>query len=76
MRKVQQGPGEDIRVLILEPGRPADPSRKQEVDPVRCKLVSTVLPSLGDSSPGDTIPYEALSYFWGLGPDNVSTWPA
>ncbi len=80
MRKVQQerytyvplGPGEDIRVLILEPGRPADPSRKQEADPVRCKLVPTILPSLGDSSPGDTIPYESLSYFWGLDLDNVS----
>ncbi len=80
MRKVQQerytyvplGPGEDIRVLILEPGRPADPSRGQEADPIRCKLVPTSLPSLGDSSPRDTIPYEALSYFWGLDPDNVS----
>jgi len=36
---------EDIRVLIVEPGRPADSRTGREADPVRCKLVPSALPS-------------------------------
>jgi hypothetical protein len=63
-------PDEDIRVLIVEPGRPADSRTGREADPVRCKLVPSALPSTqvtqGGLHPRQVIRYEALSYYWGL----------
>ncbi|CZR68976.1 uncharacterized protein PAC_18877 [Phialocephala subalpina] len=61
-------PGEDIRVLILEPGQPGDPATGKDPDPVRCRLVPSALPSTKILAQGGppVIPYEALSYYWGL----------
>jgi hypothetical protein len=60
---------EDIRVLIVEPGRPADATIDREADPIRCKLVPSALPSTqatqGIAHPRQVIKYEALSYYWG-----------
>ncbi|OTB01273.1 hypothetical protein M426DRAFT_25724 [Hypoxylon sp. CI-4A] len=50
--------GQDIRVLIIEPGK-----RK---DPIRCKLVPSSITSIEDSKTED-YPFTALSYFWGEG---------
>lgn len=64
------GHDEDIRVLIVEPGRPADSRTLREADPVRCKLVPSALPSTQATQvgvhPRQVIRYEALSYYWGL----------
>lgn len=50
--------GEDIRVLIVEPG--------QDRDALRCKLVPSALPSTPTAVLGrKVIKYEALSYYWG-----------
>lgn len=60
-------PGEDIRVLILEPGQPGDPATGTDPDPVRCRLVPSALPSTkAVAQVPAVIPYEALSYYWGL----------
>jgi hypothetical protein len=74
IKKVQENyfyaplaPDEDIRVLILEPGRPADPKTGRNADPIRCRLVPSALPSTqGGAHSRQVIPYEALSYYWGL----------
>ena len=66
-------PGEDIRVLIVEPGRGSDPTTGKEADPVRCKLVPSALPSSRgiQHNPTQIIPYEALSYYWGMEPASI-----
>lgn len=51
------GPGEDIRVLIVEKGRRGDI--------VRCRLVTSPLPPPPDKC------YEALSYYWGEGEPTI-----
>jgi hypothetical protein len=50
--------GQDIRVLVIEPGKGEDP--------IKCRLVPS---ALGSSTPSGTeaYPYTALSYYWGEG---------
>ncbi|KAI1441573.1 heterokaryon incompatibility protein-domain-containing protein [Annulohypoxylon stygium] len=50
--------GEDIRVLIIEPGN--------WDDPIRCKLVPSAITS-SETKSATHIPFTALSYFWGEG---------
>jgi hypothetical protein len=68
-RYTRLAPDEDIRVLIVEPGRRADATTDREADPIRCRLVTSALPSTqstqGIAHPRQVIKYEALSYYWG-----------
>ncbi|KAK9773324.1 putative Heterokaryon incompatibility domain-containing protein [Seiridium cardinale] len=51
--------GEDIRVLIIEPGA--------EDDPISCRLVPSALGDARTTSRTGSYPFTALSYFWGEG---------
>ncbi|CAG8971448.1 hypothetical protein HYALB_00002031 [Hymenoscyphus albidus] len=68
---LKEGTGEDIRVLVIEPGK--------KDDPIKCRLVSSALPNT-PMTPQTTAsyPYTALSYFWGEGkpihPITISTY--
>ncbi|CAG8949673.1 hypothetical protein HYFRA_00003991 [Hymenoscyphus fraxineus] len=55
---LKQFDGEDIRVLIIEPGKGDDP--------IACRLVPSALPTTKSGST-KAYPYTALSYFWGEG---------
>lgn len=56
---LRDGKGEDIRVLIIEPGKVDDP--------IKCRLVPSALPNNSETSKAPSYPYAALSYFWGEG---------
>ncbi|KAE8454442.1 hypothetical protein EG329_000064 [Mollisiaceae sp. DMI_Dod_QoI] len=55
---LEESNGQDIRVLVIEPGKGDDP--------MKCRLVPSAFPN---AKPSDTkaYPYTALSYFWGDG---------
>jgi Heterokaryon incompatibility protein (HET) len=56
---LKESHGEDIRVLVIEPGKGDDP--------IKCKLVPSALSNANPSSKTKAYPYTALSYFWGEG---------
>ncbi|CAG8958297.1 hypothetical protein HYFRA_00000652 [Hymenoscyphus fraxineus] len=62
-RPLNEEQGEEIRVLVVEPGK--------KEDPISVKLVPS---ALGDSNPSRTTAhkFDALSYFWGQG-DPIDT---
>jgi len=60
------GPGEDIRVLIVEKGRGPDRDGRRDAETIRCRLVASPLPPAQGKAPNsNVIHYEALSYYWG-----------
>jgi hypothetical protein len=55
---LEEGNGQDIRVLIIEPGK--------DDEPIKCKLVPSALPKSKQSKTKAYL-YTALSYYWGEG---------